>query len=168
MPEKRKKRSDDMNKNEEVVGLLLEKGLYVTAAESCTGGLFASMITEVSGSSGCFCGSAVTYSNSEKNHLLGVEKSTLENFGAVSYNTAIEMADGARILFGADIGIGITGIAGPTGGSTEKPVGLVYISLSRQGGTVVYKKIFKGTRKEVREAAASFALSLVFDAAKEF
>ncbi len=156
-----------MSLNEEVVNLLLKKGLSVTAAESCTGGLFASMITEVSGSSGCFYGSAVTYSNREKNHILGVSNRTLENFGAVSYNTAIEMAEGVRSLFSADIGIGITGIAGPTGGSAKKPVGLVYISVSYGKVTETYKKIFTGNRKEVREAAASFALSLVLNAAKK-
>lgn len=152
---------------EEIVKLLCENGLKLTAAESCTGGLFAAGITSVSGSSGCFDGSFVTYSNEQKERLLGVKHETLENFGAVSYQTALEMAKGARCSFNADIGIGITGIAGPSGGNADKPVGLVFIAVSFSGGEIAHKCIFKGDRGEVRARAVSYAQNLVLSAAKK-
>ncbi len=146
---------------QEVVKLLCSKGLKITSAESCTGGLFASKITAVSGSSACFDGSFVTYSNEQKMRLLGVKEEILDSFGAVSYQTALSMAEGVRKSFCADIGIGITGIAGPTGGSEDKPVGTVYISIACRGGAVAHKCLFSGNRQQVREQAAAFALSLV-------
>ncbi len=152
---------------EELVKLLTEKNLKITSAESCTGGLFAAGITGVSGSSSCFDGSFVTYSNEQKERLLGVKKETLESFGAVSYQTALEMAKGVRLSFKADIGIGITGIAGPTGGTKEKPVGLVYIAISHKGGEVAYKCHFEGSREEVRKSAVLKAKSLALDYAKK-
>ncbi len=145
----------------EIVKLLNEKGLKITAAESCTGGLFASKITSVAGSSGCFDGSLVTYSNEQKIRLLGVEGEILAAFGAVSYQTALKMSQGALKSFNADIAIGITGIAGPDGGTEEKPVGTVYISVAHKGGAVAHKCLFSGNRQQVREQAADFALSLV-------
>lgn len=152
---------------ENLVKFLLENKLKITSAESCTGGLFSAGITAVSGSSECFDGSFVTYSNEQKTRLLGVNTKTLENFGAVSFNTALEMAKGVRKSFGADIGIGITGIAGPTGGTKEKPVGLVYIAVSFEGGTIAHKCNFKGTRDEVRRAAVDFAKNLALSSAKK-
>ena len=152
---------------EELVKFLCENNLKITSAESCTGGLFAAGITAVSGSSSCFDGSFVTYSNEQKHRLLGVKKETLERFGAVSYNTALEMAKGVRKSFGAHIGIGITGIAGPTGGTKEKPVGLVYISVAFCGGVIAYKCNFSGSREEVRAQAVEFAKNLAFDTAKK-
>lgn len=152
---------------EELVGFLLENKLKITAAESCTGGLFAAGITAVSGSSACFDGSFVTYSNEQKERLLGVKKETLESFGAVSYQTALEMAKGVRESFNSHIGIGITGIAGPTGGTKEKPVGLVYIAVSVKGGAVSYKCNFSGDRDTVRAEAVSFAKNLAKDAGKK-
>ncbi len=145
----------------EIVKLLLEKGLKITAAESCTGGLFAAKITEVSGSSSCFDGSFVTYSNEQKERLLGVPHEVLESFGAVSYQTALAMAKGAGKSFGSDIAIGITGVAGPTGGTEDKPVGTVYVSIAYPGGAMAYKCLFSGDRQTVREQSVAFAQSLV-------
>ena len=152
---------------EELVKFLCENNLKITSAESCTGGLFASGITAVSGSSSCFDGSFVTYSNEQKHRLLGVKNETLEKFGAVSYNTALEMAKGVRKSFDAHIGIGITGIAGPTGGTKDKPVGLVYIAVAFKGGAVAHKCNFSGSRDEVRSKAVKFAENLAFDTAKK-
>lgn len=152
---------------EKLVKFLLENKFKITSAESCTGGLFAAGITAVSGSSECFDGGFITYSNEQKERLLGVGHKTLENFGAVSYQTALEMARGVRKSFDADLGIGITGIAGPTGGSEEKPVGLVFISVAFSGGAVACKCNFKGRRKEVREQAVAYAKDLALNYAKK-
>lgn len=152
---------------EELVIFLCENNLKITSAESCTGGLFASGITAVSGSSSCFDGSFVTYSNEQKHRLLGVGIEILERFGAVSFNTALEMAKGVRKSFGAHIGIGITGIAGPTGGTKDKPVGLVYISVAFAGGVIAHKCNFSGSRDEVRVQAVEFAKNLAFNTAKK-
>ena len=105
-------------------------GLTIACAESCTGGLLTSMLTDVSGSSSYVMGSVVSYSNDVKARVLHVSEETLAVYGAVSEETAREMAQSVRKLIHADIGVGITGIAGPDGGSTEKPVGLVYIAVS--------------------------------------
>ena len=116
---------------EEIVGrLLTEKNLTLALAESCTGGLIAHRITRIAGSSAYFLGGAVTYSNQEKIRALGVNPATLERFGAVSRETALEMAQGIRVRTGASIALSVTGIAGPSGGSPEKPVGTVWISIS--------------------------------------
>lgn len=115
---------------ERVTGLLKEKKLSAATAESCTGGLLAAKITSQPGASEIFHLGVVTYSNEEKTKILSVQKSTLESFGAVSPQTAEEMAIGIKKLAGADLGVSITGIAGPDGGSAEKPVGLVYIALA--------------------------------------
>ena len=152
---------------EELVKTLCGKNLRITAAESCTGGLFAAKITAVSGSSACFDGSVVTYSNGQKERLLGVKHKTLENFGAVSYQTALEMAQGVRRSFGADIGIGITGIAGPTGATADKPIGLVYIAVSFCGVAEAYKCLFGGDRQSVREQAVAFAQNLTLNKAEK-
>ncbi len=117
---------------EEIVGrLLTEKNQSLALAESCTGGLIAHRITRVAGSSGYFLGGAVTYSNQEKIRALGVDPATLEKFGAVSRETALEMSQGIRERTGASIALSVTGIAGPSGGSPEKPVGTVWVSISR-------------------------------------
>jgi nicotinamide-nucleotide amidase len=117
---------------EEVVGeLLLKKKQTLALAESCTGGLIAHRITRVAGSSGYFLGGAVTYSNQEKIRALGVEPATLEIFGAVSRETALAMSQGIRERTGATIALSVTGIAGPSGGSREKPVGTVWVSIAR-------------------------------------
>lgn len=136
----------------EIVSLLKEKGLKVSFAESCTGGLLAASIVDTSGSSEVFNESVVTYSNEAKMKYLNVSSVTLEEFGAVSKETAIEMSKGVIKLTGADIGVSITGIAGPTGGTIEKPVGLVYIAVT-YGQTHVFEHIFKGSRLGVRTQA---------------
>ncbi len=151
----------------EIVRLLNENKLKLTAAESCTGGLFAAKITAVSGSSACFDGSFVTYSNEQKEKLLGVPHEVLKSFGAVSYQTALAMAKGVRSSFNADIGIGITGIAGPTGGTEEKPVGTVFIAVSFKSAVIAHKCHFKGDRESVRNQAVSYAQEMVLWAAKK-
>jgi len=113
--------------------LLVKRGLTLAFAESCTGGLIGDLITDISGSSAYFLGSAVTYSDNAKQRLLGVRATTLAAHGAVSATTAAEMAQGARQIYGADIAASVTGIAGPTGATPGKPVGLVYIHLSAEG-----------------------------------
>lgn len=121
---------------EEVVGkLLARKKLTLAAAESCTGGLFSSRITSASGSSRYFLEGVVAYSNEAKERILGVKKRTLIKHGAVSAAVAAEMAEGARRKSGADIAVSSTGVAGPTGGTREKPVGLIYIAISSKDGT---------------------------------
>ena len=147
-----------------VVKELKERGMTIATAESCTGGYLAKRLTDVSGSSEVFETGCVTYANKTKEKLLGVKHETLEKYGAVSEQTAREMAEGVVRLAGSDLGIGITGIAGPGGGSDEKPVGLVYIALSDGKNTWVYKKMPFG-RLKVREwhryTAASQALDMV-------
>ena len=149
---------------ETVVRALGEKHMTIATAESCTGGLLAKRITDIPGSSDVFEMGAVTYANRIKEMVLGVRPETLERFGAVSEETAREMAEGIRRAAGSDIGIGITGVAGPGGGTKEKPVGLVYIAMSTPQGTWTYKKT-TGTRTRDRSwnrhTAASFALDMV-------
>ena len=114
----------------DIVSRLSAKGFTVATAESCTGGLFGAALTDIPGISAVFDRSLVTYSNQAKVDELGVKPETLEQYGAVSEQTALEMAEGVRRKAGTDIGISVTGIAGPDGGTDEKPVGLVYIGLS--------------------------------------
>ena len=150
-----------MNLEEKIVHELLEKGYTVTTAESCTGGLLAGRILNVSGASGVYNEGYITYSNEAKERLLGVSKETLEQYGAVSEQTAKEMAEGVAKVASADIGISTTGIAGPGGGTTEKPVGLVYIACSIFGKITVKKCFFSGNREENRNAAVEEALKLL-------
>ena len=147
---------------EEVVGRLLSAhDLTVTTAESCTGGLLAGRLVNVPGISANFKEGYITYANEAKEKLLGVSHRTLTEHGAVSEETAREMAEGVRRAAGADIGVGITGIAGPDGGTKEKPVGLVYIGCCFRGKTYVRRFVFDGNRSEVRESAVENALSLL-------
>ncbi len=134
--------------------LLLEKDLTIATAESCTGGLISKMITEIPGISSIFMGGAVTYSNEAKEDYLGVKKETLESFGAVSRETAREMAEGIRNRLKTDIGVSVTGIAGPGGGTPEKPVGLVYIGLASESGTITKELRLLGNRKRIRTITA--------------
>ena len=147
---------------EEVVGeALVAKGWRVATAESCTGGLLARRITDVPGSSRYFERGFVTYSNASKIEQVGVSAADIEAHGAVSAPVAEQLAEGARQRAGAEMGVGITGIAGPDGGSEEKPVGLVFIGLATPAGRAVRKYRFMGTRKTVRERAAQTALDLM-------
>ncbi len=147
---------------EEVVGMyLVMKQKTVAVAESCTGGLLSERLTRTPGSSNFFLGGAVTYSNALKTKLAGVPGSLLEDSGAVSKPVAQALAEGIRKRTGASIGIGITGVAGPGGGSAEKPVGLVYIALADDRGTPVREFRFPGSRERIRHWASQAALELI-------
>jgi len=141
--------------------LLAEQGLTLATAESSTGGLVAHRITSVSGSSAYYLGGFVTYANEAKEALLGVRPETLVAHGAVSEETAFEMARGARERLGADVGIATTGIAGPTGGTPEKPVGLVYVALSAADAQLCERHVWRGDRAANNEQSAEAALRLV-------
>lgn len=145
---------------QKLVDVLVKKKAWITTAESCTGGLVAVELTAVAGTSKVFDRSFITYSNEAKQKLLGVRASTLKSHGAVSKEVAAEMAEGARKKAKADIAIAITGIAGPTGGTKEKPVGLVFIAVSDAKRTQVARHQFKGSRKEIREQSMRAALKL--------
>ncbi len=144
-----------------VVGLLQEQGLTVTTVESCTGGLIAGRLVNVPGVSEVFKQGFVTYSNKAKRKLVGVKKTTLREFGAVSDKTAREMARGAVLVTGADAAVAVTGIAGPDGGTEEKPVGLVYIAAAVRGQTYVQECHFTGNRAKIRESTVAAALTLL-------
>ena len=144
-----------------LVDALSDRGLTVSTAESCTGGLVSQRITQVPGASGVFGFGFCTYANEAKHKLLGVREETLNTVGAVSWQTAAQMALGAARVSGADIGISLTGIAGPGGGTPEKPVGLVYVGACR-GGDVYVVKLLLGSRdrQSIRISAANRALDL--------
>jgi len=147
---------------EEVVGRLLnDRKKTLSVAESCTGGLIGHRLTNVPGSSGYFHGGVVSYSNESKRHILHVASKTLEDHGAVSAETAEEMARGIRKQMKTDLGLAVTGIAGPGGGSREKPVGTVYIGLDSPGGTVSGRYRFWGRRKQVKLNTSMMALDWV-------
>ena len=147
---------------EEVVGrLLLGRGMRVAVAESCTGGLIMHRLTNVSGSSRYFLGGVVAYANEVKMQVLGVPEETLAAHGAVSAETAQAMAEGVRRLFGADVALAVTGIAGPTGGTPEKPVGLTYIALATEERTFWREYRWTGSRGENKETSARVALELL-------
>jgi len=151
------------NLENEVGKILREKNLTIACAESCTGGLLTSRLTDVAGSSAYVQGSIVSYSNAVKNSVLKVKAETLQEFGAVSEQTARQMSENVRKLFNTDIGVGVTGIAGPDGGSAEKPVGTVYISVSNADKTEVKRFNFNGTRAEIKNQSANAALSMIKD-----
>jgi PncC family amidohydrolase len=140
---------------------LVNSGLTLAFAESCTGGLIADLITDISGSSAYFLGSAVTYANSAKQGIVGVRGETLARHGAVSAETAAEMAQGARRAYGADIGASVTGIAGPTGATPRKPVGLVHIHLSAEGAEWGERHVWDGDRLGNKALSAEAVLRLV-------
>lgn len=153
-------------REEVLVELLKERKLHVSTAESCTGGLIAATIINVSGASAVLDQGLVTYSNEAKERLLGVQGKTLEAYGAVSPETAEEMARGAAASAGAEVGISSTGIAGPDGGTREKPVGLVYLGCFVQGNVTVKKCMFSGNRGEIRRQSVEAALDLALDCLK--
>lgn len=138
--------------------MMKESGLSLSLAESCTGGLLAARITEVPGCSAYFSGALVAYGNDVKADLLRVPLSSLCSHGAVSGEVARAMAEGALVLFGSDLAISITGIAGPDGGSIEKPVGTVFIAFADKNGSSSEQCFFRGGREEVRGAAVEFAI----------
>ena len=138
----------------ELANLLLKKGLTLSLAESCTGGKIASLITDMPGVSEFFTGCAVTYSDSSKERLLNVSRNTLIQFGAVSAETAEEMATGAKTLFGTDIAASATGIAGPQGGTDMKPAGTVFIAVTDGNSTECKRLALSGSRGDIREDTA--------------
>ncbi|NMB24824.1 MAG: competence/damage-inducible protein A [Firmicutes bacterium] len=144
-----------------VANLLLAQDKTIAIAESCTGGLVSNMLTNVPGSSGYYMQGAVTYSNLAKEAVLGLDSRLIEEYGAVSEQVARAMARGVRQWANTDIGIGITGIAGPGGGTDTKPVGLVYIGLSSAQGELVQRRVFNGDRLQVKERAALAALDML-------
>lgn len=139
---------------------LTKRHASITTAESCTGGLVSGRIVNVGGASSVFNQSFVTYSNEAKRDLLGVKQETLDSVGAVSRETAEQMARGAAKAANAEVALSVTGIAGPDGGTPEKPVGLVYIGCCCYGETVVERHVFKGNRMEIRNASVETALTL--------
>ena len=146
-----------------VAHLLKERNMKVATAESCTGGLIGHTITNIPGSSEYYEGGVISYSNALKMNLLGVKEETLAKYGAVSGQTAHEMADGIRKKASVDIGIATTGIAGPGGGTPEKPVGLVYIAISSEKETKVEKHLFHGNRWGNKESTCKAALNLLLN-----
>ena len=143
--------------------ILSESGLWLAVAESCTGGLIGHLITNVPGSSSYFRGGVVAYANEIKMGMLRVSAATLDNYGAVSKETVLEMARGVREALETDIGLSVSGIAGPDGGTDGKPVGTVWIGLSTKKLENAEMFIFSGDRQKVKEQAAHMALQLVID-----
>lgn len=139
--------------------ILFENHLTISTAESCTGGLVGHVLTRISGASAYFTGGVIAYSNQIKEKALGVKAKTLKKFGAVSSQTAEEMASGIRKKFNTTIGISTTGIAGPTGGTPEKPVGLVWIGISIKNKTTTYECHFDGDREQIQYETVKTLLS---------
>ncbi len=147
---------------EETLGqIMMERNLVLSSAESCTGGLLGATVTGVSGSSNWFDRSIVTYTNRAKEQNLGVRHETLLQYGAVSKETALEMVRGVRRLTGTDVNIAITGIAGPTGGTKDKPVGTIYIAVMVKDRELVHRFLFPGSRNEVRRLTVETALDWI-------
>ena len=154
--------SDNGDSLEQIVGYYLQmRNATLAVAESCAGGLVAERITSVSGSSRYFLGGAVVYSNELKTAFADVPSPWIEKYGAVSHEVAIALAEGIRKRCGATLGLGITGVAGPTGGTAEKPVGLVFHALASEQGTEVIERKFPGDRERVRRFASQNALDMV-------
>lgn len=145
----------------EIGRLLIEQGATLATAESCSGGLIAHRITNVPGSSHYFLGGVVSYSNAAKESLIGVSANTLGAHGAVSESVAREMAEGVRARFGSGYATACTGIAGPSGGTADKPVGLVYIGVTGPKETRVERCRFVGDREEIKQQTADRALELL-------
>lgn len=152
-----------MTLEEQIVKKLQEKGYTITTAESCTGGLLAGRILNVSGASEVYMEGYITYANEAKERILGVKHETLETHGAVSKETAAEMAIGAAKVAKADVALSTTGIAGPGGGTVEKPVGLIYISCFLNGEVQVRELRLHGTREENRQGTVTETLKLLND-----
>ena len=149
---------------EEMVGLRLgERGWTAATAESCSGGLIAHRLTNVAGASAYFHGGIVAYANSVKESMLGVSGDTLRDSGAVSESVAREMAEGARRRLGVDVAVAVTGIAGPGGGTAEKPVGLVHMAVAGPAGTRAEHRVFAGDRDAIKRQTADRALELLLE-----
>jgi nicotinamide-nucleotide amidase len=154
--------SDNGDSMEQIVGYYLQmRNATLAVAESCTGGLIGERITSISGSSRYFLGSAVVYSSEMKTEMAGVPARLIEKEGSVSSKVAAALAEGIRARAGATLGLGVTGVAGPNGGTAEKPVGLVFHALASDGGTEVVERKFAGDRKRIRWFASQQALDMV-------
>ncbi|MCX6651430.1 MAG: CinA family protein [Methanomassiliicoccales archaeon] len=147
----------------EVLDKLRKGGLTIAVAESCTGGRICDLLTNVPGCSDVFRGGVVVYSDDSKKNLLGVSQVTIREHGAVSPECVKEMVEGVVRIFNADIGVAVSGIAGPSGGTEDKPVGLVYVALSYQEERIFFKMEFEGSRESIKEQAANESLQLAFD-----
>lgn len=146
-----------------VAQLLRERELTLSCAESCTGGLLMHLLTNVSGSSQFFLGGIVSYSNSAKHSLLGVQENTLNVFGAVSEQVAAAMARGVRAALGANLALSVTGIAGPDGGTADKPVGLTYIGLATADMSMVRRFVWQKDRVSNKTSSANAALQMLLE-----
>ena len=146
----------------EIVDWLIRRGQTLATAESCTGGLIAHSVTDIAGASKCFLGGIVAYSNEAKMKFVGVAEATLNAHGAVSEAVAAELASGVRTAFESNWAVGVTGIAGPGGGTKEKPVGLVYIGIAGDGVLDVARHEFKGSRQAIKQATATAALGMLW------
>ena len=150
-----------MQLEEEVIARLVGKQRTVAVAESCTGGLIGHRLTQVPGSSAAFLGGVIAYHNSVKERVLGVPAQILEREGAVSEATAAAMAEGVRLLLGADVAVAVTGIAGPSGGTDDKPVGLTYVAFADPDSTACERHLWRGDRTANKESSAEAALALL-------
>ena len=148
-------------RNEEIILKLAQQNITIATAESCTGGSLGKIITSVPGVSSIYGYGFITYANEAKEKVLGVSHETLENHGAVSYQTALEMAVGARNVAKSDIAVSVTGIAGPGGGTEEKPVGLVYIAIADKNGAEYRKLLLNGNRDEIRAKTCDRVFELI-------
>ena len=146
---------------EAIIKKLIEKNIKLATAESCTGGMLGKLITSVPGASSIYGYGFITYANEAKSRILGVKNETLEAYGAVSEQTALEMASGALDKSGADIAVSITGIAGPGGGTPEKPVGLVYIAIADKNNKEFRKLLLTGERETIRKKACEKVFELI-------
>jgi len=153
----------ELTSAEDLSGVLIKKNFTLSVAESCTGGMLGSAITSVPGSGRYFLGGVVTYSNESKEEIIKVPEQIMVKNGAVSEESATHMAAGVRSLFGSDVSISITGIAGPDGGTDAKPVGLVWIGISTKDRAFAKKFNFKGNREDVRKSAVNASMKLLIE-----
>jgi len=151
------------SRTEHLQKIMTEKGLTLSLAESCTGGMIGAEITSLSGSSSFFMGSAVTYSNESKERILKVSRESLIDFGAVSEQVAKEMALGSLYAYNADISGSVTGIAGPNGGTSEKPVGTVWMAVTDGKKTKTFENHFKGSRDEIRQSTKDVLIEHIIE-----
>lgn len=154
---------DLMNLEHSVVTCLLKSGLTLATAESCSGGLLAHRLTNVPGASGCFVGGIIAYSNRVKIDLLGLEEIIITKYGAVSDLAALQMAKGVRRLLHSDWSVGITGIAGPSGGTEKKPVGTVYLAVCGPSHEITEHHVFDGDRDSVKYQTTNRALEILWE-----
>ena len=153
---------------EQIIAKLVELNITLSTAESCTGGSLGKIITSVPGVSSIYGYGFITYANEAKEKILGVSHETLEKHGAVSFETALQMAMGARNVSGSDIAVSVTGIAGPGGGTPEKPVGLVYIAIADKDGAEYRKLNLSGSRDDVRAKTCDCVFELIKERLKLF